>query len=85
MRAVFTQPGDVVTTLPIVFAFFHGILFQQNHGTWSTEAMFLKRLERRKNGKAHTYWALVESYRTAKGSPPNGRAPQRQSHQRCAA
>jgi transposase len=30
--------------------------------------MFLKRLERRKNGKAHTYWALVESYRTAKGS-----------------
>jgi transposase len=32
------------------------------------EAMFLKRLERRKNGKAHTYWALVESIRTAKGS-----------------
>ena len=30
--------------------------------------MFLKRLERHKNGKAHTYWALVESYRTAKGS-----------------
>jgi hypothetical protein len=30
--------------------------------------MFLKRLERRKNGKAHTYWALVESYRTAQGS-----------------
>jgi transposase len=30
--------------------------------------MFLKRLERRKNGKGHTYWALVESYRTAKGS-----------------
>ena len=30
--------------------------------------MFLKRLERRKNGKAHTYWALVESIRTAKGS-----------------
>jgi len=24
--------------------------------------MFLKRLERRKNGKGHTYWALVESY-----------------------
>jgi transposase len=30
--------------------------------------MFLKRLERRKNGKEHTYWALVESFRTAKGS-----------------
>jgi transposase len=30
--------------------------------------MFLKRLERRKNGKDHTYWALVESYRTAQGS-----------------
>jgi transposase len=34
----------------------------------SKDAMFLKRLERRKNGKAHTYWALVESFRTAKGS-----------------
>jgi len=32
------------------------------------DAMFLKRLERRKNGKGHTYWALVESYRTEKGS-----------------
>ena len=30
--------------------------------------MFLKRLERRKSGKKHTYWALVESYRTGKGS-----------------
>jgi transposase len=30
--------------------------------------MFLKRLQRRKNGKGHTYWALVESYRTARGS-----------------
>ena len=29
--------------------------------------MFLKRLVRRKKGKAHTYWALMESYRTAKG------------------
>jgi len=29
--------------------------------------MFLKRLTRRKNGKGHTYWALVESFRTAKG------------------
>ena len=30
--------------------------------------MFLKRLERRKNGKKHTYWALVQSLRTARGS-----------------
>ena len=30
--------------------------------------MFLRRCERRKNGKKHTYWSLVESYRTAKGS-----------------
>lgn len=29
--------------------------------------MFLRRCERRKNGKTHTYWALVESYRTARG------------------
>ena len=32
------------------------------------DAMFLKRLERLKSGKGHTYWALVESYRTAGGS-----------------
>jgi hypothetical protein len=30
--------------------------------------MFLKRLERRKGRKRHTYWALVESIRTAQGS-----------------
>lgn len=30
--------------------------------------MFLRRFQRRKNGKVHTYWALVESYRTARGS-----------------
>jgi hypothetical protein len=30
--------------------------------------MFLRRYQRRKNGKPHTYWALVESYRTVKGS-----------------
>jgi hypothetical protein len=30
--------------------------------------MFLRRCNRRKNGKEHTYWALVESYRTARGS-----------------
>src|SRR3970282_413519 len=32
--------------------------------------MFLKRLERRKSGKKHTYWALVQSVRTARGSRP---------------
>jgi transposase len=30
--------------------------------------MFLRRLERKKNGKKHTYWALAESVRTARGS-----------------
>jgi hypothetical protein len=30
--------------------------------------MFLKRCLRRKNGKTHTYWALVASDRTARGS-----------------
>jgi len=30
--------------------------------------MFLRRCVRRKNGKTHTYWALVESYRTGRGS-----------------
>src|ERR1700682_4708853 len=30
--------------------------------------VFLRRCQRRKNGKQHTYWALVESYRTAQGS-----------------
>jgi transposase len=30
--------------------------------------VFLRRFERRKDGKVHSYWALVESYRTAKGS-----------------
>lgn len=30
--------------------------------------MFLRRFERYKNGKVHSYWALVESYRTGRGS-----------------
>ncbi len=30
--------------------------------------MFLRRCKRVKNGKSHTYWALVESFRTARGS-----------------
>jgi len=32
------------------------------------DRMFLRRYERQKSGKPHTYWALVESYRTARGS-----------------
>jgi len=30
--------------------------------------MFLRRCVRRKSGKRHSYWALVESYRTGRGS-----------------
>ncbi len=30
--------------------------------------MFLRRYERHKSGKCHTYWALVESIRTSRGS-----------------
>ena len=30
--------------------------------------MYLRRYERGKNGKKHSYWALVESYRTGRGS-----------------
>ena len=29
--------------------------------------MFLRKMRRRKDGKVHTYWALVESVRTVKG------------------
>ena len=29
--------------------------------------MFLKRITVRKDGKTHTYWALIESVRTARG------------------
>src|SRR3989304_1221283 len=36
--------------------------------------MFLRRYPRRKNGKTHSYWALVESYRTGRGSRPRGGA-----------
>jgi len=30
--------------------------------------MFLRRINRKKSGKNHYYWALMESYRTEKGS-----------------
>src|SRR5438034_5080744 len=29
--------------------------------------MFIRQCYRRKNGRRHAYWALVESYRTARG------------------
>jgi hypothetical protein len=29
--------------------------------------MFIRKLTRKKDGKTHAYWALVESYRTARG------------------
>jgi len=29
--------------------------------------MYLRRCSRRKDGKRHAYWALVESYRTERG------------------
>ena len=29
--------------------------------------MYVRRCYRKKNGKRHGYWALVESYRTARG------------------
>jgi hypothetical protein len=44
--------------------FCSGIL-AADRGGGGEAAMFLKRLERRKDGKRHTYWALVESVRTA--------------------
>jgi hypothetical protein len=34
--------------------------------------MFLRRYQRKKNGKGHVYWALVESIRTARGSRQKG-------------
>ena len=36
-------------------------------GTEGRWPVFLKKLQRRKNGKEHVYWALVESYRTPRG------------------
>jgi len=29
--------------------------------------MYLRKIKRHKDGKTHSYWALVESYRTARG------------------
>ncbi|MCX5653829.1 MAG: hypothetical protein NTY65_04165 [Planctomycetota bacterium] len=44
---------------------FCGGILAADRGGGGEAAMFLKRLERRKDGKRHTYWALVESVRTA--------------------
>ena len=39
-------------------------------------AMYVRRCYREKNGKRHAYWALVESYRTARRSAAaGGRVP----------
>jgi transposase len=64
----FRSKVGVVTTFPVVFAFSIWHLRCKGIEPRGEDAMFLKRLERRKNGKGHTYWALVESYRTARGS-----------------
>lgn len=47
----------VVTTNPLDFAF----------SNRSIASMYLRRCYRRKDGKRHAYWALVESYRTNRG------------------
>jgi hypothetical protein len=44
---------------------FCGGILVADRGGGGEAAMFLKRLQRRKDGKQHTYWALVESVRTA--------------------
>ena len=60
--------SDVVTTYLVAGAGFCVILVVEGSLIYGRDAMFLKRLERRKSGKKHTYWALVESIRTARGS-----------------
>jgi hypothetical protein len=57
----------VVKTYPLAMAFAVCDSVCRRQGTWGL-VMFLRRCERHKHGKVHTYWALVESYRTAKGS-----------------
>src|ERR1700692_1092666 len=44
--------------------------------------MYLRRCYRRKDGKRHAYWALVESYRTNRG--PRQRVVGRLGVKRCA-
>ena len=59
--------ADVVTTLGLALLGFGGILKAEAGPFCGKDAIFLERLQRRKNGKGHTCWALVESIRTAKG------------------
>ena len=59
---------DVVKTYFVDIAGNCAILIRDGPIASEGSLMFLRRLERRKNGKPHTYWALAESYRTAKGS-----------------
>ena len=59
----------VVETYPL---FFSGGLAENEYGELASgpgepERMFLRKMRRRKDGKVHTYWALVESVRTARG------------------
>jgi hypothetical protein len=60
--------GRVVTTQFVALCLFCVILVVEGTNPNGRDAMFLKRLERRKNGKQHTYSALVESIRTARSS-----------------
>lgn len=60
--------GDVVKTYPLEMDGESVRCYGLSHGWAEGFAMFLRRCERAKNGKKHTYWALVESLRTAKGS-----------------
>jgi len=62
-----SQP-DVVKTYLLAEPQETAILVSIRNGFGKESHMFLRRCKRRKNGKQHTYWALVESYRTAGGS-----------------
>jgi hypothetical protein len=64
-----SSPGDGVTAYRLVFASFGAILVAEEKSSFCGRgAMFLKRLERRKSGKKHIYWALVQSLCTARSS-----------------
>ena len=60
--------ADVVKTCLLAEPQESAILVSIRNGFGKESHMFLRRCKRRKNGKQHTYWALVESYRTAGGS-----------------
>ena len=62
------KPRVVTTELVAARGFCVILITGEGIVLWQGCAMFLKRLERRARRKRHTYWALVESVRTAKGS-----------------